>query len=185
MAYAAGRGALLAVVVSWAAAGPASAQGALTQDEALAVAFPAPAAVERETAFLTDEQVARARRLAGKGVEIEQNVVTRYVAARDGVPLGVAYFDAHRVRTLPEVLMIVVTPEGRVGRIEVLRFSEPPEYKPSGGWLEQFRGRGLERGSVSGGGVPTVTGATLTSRAVSDAVRRTLALHRVLEGGSP
>ncbi len=158
----------------------ASAQVLLTQDEALGLAFPEPAAIERRTAFLGEEDLREVRRLAAPTEAGSRSVVTYYVGRAGGEPLGAAYFDAHRVRTLLEVLMIVVDPAGRVSRIEVLGFAEPPEYMAPDGWLELFRDRGLEPGTSTRGDIPIVTGATLTSRAVSAAVRRSLALHAVI-----
>lgn len=180
-------GAALALAASLPVA--AVGQTLMTQEEALAAAFPAPAAVERRTAFLTDAQLERAGRLAGPGTKIEQSVVTYYVAARDGEPAGVAYFDAHRVRTLAEVVMVVVTPDGRVGRVDVLKFMEPPEYRAPAGWLEQLDGRPLDDDLSLKGGILNLTGATLTARAMVGAVRRVLALHAVIDpfaaGGTP
>jgi Na+-translocating ferredoxin:NAD+ oxidoreductase RnfG subunit len=74
----------------------------------------------------------------------------------------------------------VVTPDGRIQRIEILKFSEPPEYRAPDGWLSLFRGRGLEEGVSLKGAIVNMTGATLTSRAVTRAARRALALHRVI-----
>lgn len=184
-AVAAGALGLAAAVLTAAVAGsPARAQETLTQREALRLAFPEPAEIGRETAFLEEEQIARVRELAG-GVELKQGVVTYYVGRRDGEPLGVAYFDAHRVRTLREVLMIVVAPDASVDRVEVLRFDEPPEYRAPEGWLRDLEGRRLSDGLARGRGVTNITGATLTSRAVERAVRRTLALHRVISPLAP
>jgi Na+-translocating ferredoxin:NAD+ oxidoreductase RnfG subunit len=158
----------------------APAQIRLTQQQALRLAFPEPATIERHTAFLSEEQLERARRLAGTDVSLDGRVVTYYVAAQNGEPIGIAYFDVHRVRTLPEVLMIVVTPRARVERIEVLKFSEPPEYEAPDGWLDQFVGKGLSADLSTKGSIVNITGATLTSGAVSRAVRRVLALNDVI-----
>jgi hypothetical protein len=154
----------------------AAAQG-LTQDEALRLAFPAPATVERRTAFLAPAQLDSARALAGPGVELDQSIVTYYVGMQDGKPVGVAYFDSHRVRTLNEVAMVVVAPDGAIRRIEILRFAEPPEYKATPAWLAQFGGRKLDPGLSLKGGVANLTGASLTSNAVVACSRRVLALH--------
>lgn len=167
---------LLAVLL---AAVPAAAQGVVTQEEALRLAFPG-ATVERRTAYLDEAQLREARRGAGPGVEVKQRVVTYYVASKDGRPQGAAYFDAHRVRTLGEVLMLVVDPEARVQRIEVLRFAEPPEYRASQRWLEQFTGEGLAPELSLRKGIVNMTGATLTANAVTQAARRVLALHSVI-----
>jgi H+/Na+-translocating ferredoxin:NAD+ oxidoreductase subunit G len=151
---------------------------AVTQGEALALAFPG-AVVERSTAFLDDSQLDQARSLAGGEVEIQSAVVTYYLATAEGESVGVAYFDAARVRTLRQVLMIVVNPDDRVTRIEILSFGEPPEYKAPQGWLGLFEGRDLDEIKLRDD-VPNMTGATLTSEATAKAARRVLALHRII-----
>jgi len=177
---AAARGLLLGALAALALPGAATAQVFMSQEEALRLAFPAPATIERETAYLTDADLARARALAGERVGVEQSIVTYYVGRRGGAAAGVAYFDVHRVRTLPEVLMIVVGPDGRVQRVEVIKFTEPPDYLAPEGWLAQFRNRHLDNRVSTKGGIVNMTGATLTSNAVIDAVRRVLALHQVI-----
>lgn len=159
--------------------GLAHAQVRLTREEALELAFPGPARIERQTAYLEREQRERVEAMAG--ADAGGGVVTYYVGRSDAGPLGVAYFDVHRVRTMPEVLMIVIDPAGRVDRIEILSFAEPHEYMAPEGWLARFEGRGLPRGPGREDAVVGITGATLTSRAVSGAVRRTLALNELLD----
>ena len=167
-----------AAVVAWAA--PAGAQ-VLTQDQALALAFPDADEIVRETAYLDDGQLDRIAELAGAQVSAPSSIVPHYLAVRDGEAVGVAYFDAHRVRTLDEVLMVVVDRAGQVERIETVSFREPPEYEAPEGWLALFQGRDLGPDVSLKGEIPTMTGATLTAQAVTDAVRRVLALHRVLQ----
>jgi hypothetical protein len=177
----------MAVLLGLAASGavrPSFAQG-LTQDEALRLAFPSPAAIERRTAFLSDAQLDSARALAGRGVEIDQRIVTYYVGNQAGATLGVAYFDSHRVRTLKEVVMVVVAPAGAVRQVEILRFAEPPEYKATEPWLAQFGGHALSPDLSLKEGIANLTGATLTSNAVVACVRRVLALHALIHPLAP
>jgi electron transport complex protein RnfG len=150
----------------------------LTQDEALKLAFPG-AAVERKTAFLTEAQRREARRLSGDA-ELPAALVTYYAATKGGAPVGTAYFDTHRVRTMPETIMVVVGPSGAIARIEVLSFQEPEEYLPRPRWYAQFSGKPLDDDLSMKRAIRPVTGATLTARATTDAARRVLALHRVL-----
>jgi hypothetical protein len=171
---------LAAFTASGAAVLPVRAQALLTQDEALALAYPAADSFERRTAFLTDEDAAAVAQHGG--TEIDQRVVTYYVALRGSSPVGVAYFDAHRVRTLREVLMVALGEEGRVRRLEVLSFAEPREYLSPEGWLALFRNGDDAEADVRRD-VPNITGATLTSNAVKDAVTRVLALHHVIAPG--
>ncbi len=168
-------------------ASPLGAQTLMTQEEALALAFPAPAEVERRTAYLSEAQLDRARELAGHGVDIASGIVTYYVGTRDGEPTGAAYFDAHRVRTKNEVAMVVVDPDARVRRVDVLKFMEPAEYRAPEGWIGQLETRRLNDELSTRGAIRNLTGATLTARALTEAARRVLALHDVISpfGGHP
>ena len=149
----------------------------LTVEEALALAFPG-AEIQRLTVFLTLEQQQRAEELAGG--RLGSAIAHPYVATKDGTLVGTAYFESHVVRTLAETVMITVDPEGRIGRVEVLSFDEPPEYLPRAEWYRQFAGKPLDAELELRRAIRPVAGATLTARATTDAARRALALHRVL-----
>jgi Na+-translocating ferredoxin:NAD+ oxidoreductase RnfG subunit len=172
--------ALLLLLGWWASA--ASAKVFVTVDEALRLAFPG-SEVTRRTAYLTPEQVQKAKDLSG--VEIPSALVAYHEARRNGQLVGTAYFDTHRVRTLPETLLIVVDPQGRVTRLEVISFREPEEYMPRDAWYAQFQGRRLDRDLALKSGIHPVSGATLTARATTSAVRRVLALHQILSEEKP
>ncbi len=156
---------------------PAQAKVFLSRLEALELAFPE-CEVDRQTHYLTADQKDKAKELAG--VELSSALAYSYRATCDGSYAGTAYFDSHLVRTLPETIMIVVDPEGRVVRIEVVEFSEPEDYIPMDRWYAQFYGRPLDREMKLKRGIRGVTGATLTARATTDAARRVLAIHQVL-----
>lgn len=149
----------------------------LTQAEALSIAFPPPHEVERRTLYLSEDQVVRTATLAGGPVE--SRVVPYYVGRRGGGIAGYAYFDTHLVRTLPETVMMVVEPGGTIRRIDILSFEEPPDYLPGDRWLQQFPGRELGPGLALNQEIRALTGATLSSRAITQATRRILALHRL------
>jgi len=147
-------------------------------DEALALAFPE-CETKREAVFLTENEVASAGLLAGAAVS--SALAVRYVARRGEELAGTAYLDTHLVRTLEETVMVVVLPDGTVGRVEVISFREPPDYLPREGWYRQFDGRSLDEDLALNQGIRAVTGATLTARATTAAARRVLALHRTIE----
>lgn len=161
--------------------GAVEARVLLTVEEALALAFPK-AQVERTTVFLTATQRAEAERLAGSA--LDSAIVHPYRAHQPktgGSLVGTAYFDVHVVRTLPETLMVVVDTEGRVARVEVLSFDEPPDYRPRAEWYGQFLSRPLDDELALRRAIRPVTGASLTASATTQAVRRVLAIHRALE----
>ena len=164
------------------AAAVAGAKVLLTPEEALKLAFPG-ATIERKTAYLTEAQQKAAQKLSGDE-ELPSALVPYWVGSNDGHLVGTAYTDTHTVRTMPETIMVVVDPAGAISRIEVLAFSEPEEYLPKAHWYEQFQGKPLDDELSMKRGIRAVTGATLTARATTDAARRVLALHKVLQGAA-
>jgi hypothetical protein len=149
----------------------------LTKEEALELAFPE-CEIERRTLFLTEEQREAAEELAG--FDVGKSVVYAYVATRDGAEVGTAWFDAHKVRSKKETLMVVVGTDHRIRRLELLAFAEPPEYVPNGKWYAQFVGKRLDADLDLERGIKGVTGATLTARATTRAARLILAVHEVV-----
>jgi len=148
-----------------------------TQSEALAAVFPG-AAVERKTAFLSEDQASGVE-IAARA-QLQARMIPYYVAVSSTATVGYAYFDTHLVRTMPETLMVVVAPDGKVKAVEVLAFHEPEDYLPRPRWRKEFEGKTLEDPLWIKRDLRNVTGATLTARAVAEAVRRVLAIHKAV-----
>lgn len=151
----------------------------LSQKEALALAFPGGA--ERRTAYLTDAQLKAAEEQAR--AKIDSKVWVYYVGKSSEGVLGYAYFETHRVRTMPETFMAVLEPSGEVRFVELLSFAEPDDYLPRPRWLDQFRGRPLDAELMVRRAIRNMTGATLTAHALTDGVRRAQAVHGVVRAG--
>jgi hypothetical protein len=165
----------VAIAVS---AGTLQAQG-LTREEAIADVYPG-AQIRPEQVFLTAAQVKRAAALSGS--DAPSPLVARYLASREGRPIGRAYVDTHVVRTKKESLLVSLGAEGQLLRIDVTAFLEPPEYRASEPWLRQYRGRTLTDDLGLNRAIRTIAGATLTARAANAAVRRVLAIDQILSG---
>lgn len=151
----------------------------MTQQQALDAAFPKGTVLERQSIFLTADEARAAK--GASGVEFDDGLIVRYVARSAGSVAGYVYFDAHRVRTLPETLMIVVRPDGTIDRIEILSFSEPEDYLPKSRWLDQLDGRKLDDELSLKRSIRPISGATLSGRAVVNAARKILAIHGMVQ----
>ena len=162
--------------------GLASAEVLLTEKDALARAFPGQA-VERHMLYLKPEQVKAVEKAAQS--KLPSALVTVFVA-RDGETVtGRGVLDTHIVRTMPESVLTVVEPDGRLRMALVLQFGEPPDYLPREGWLKTFQGKSLDNDLSPGRGVRRVTGSTLTVQALTEAVRRSLAIDRIVLRAPP
>ena len=160
----------------------ASQSAMMTREEALELAFPE-CQVERAVCYLKPEQKRMIAELCGG--DFDANIVYAYQATKDSVLMGTAYFDTHRVRSLRETLMVVVDPQFRIRRVEVLAFAEPKDYIPGELWYGQFAGKKLDAELSLKRGIRSVTGATLTGTATTDCARRILAVHHVVCNETP
>ncbi len=161
---------------------PAGAEVFASKQEALATAFPDAERIDRRSLVLSDAQAERIEQVAR--ARLESRLVTLYIAIQDDAVSGYALIDVHQVRTLPEAFMVVLSPEGEIRSVRILAFYEPPEYKPSDRWLAQFEDReDREAGFQLGSSIHGIAGSTLSARAVTSGVRRSLALFEVLVTG--
>ena len=156
----------------------------LSREEALAAVY-AGANIRAEQVFLTPTQLKSVA--ARAGTDPASALVARYVATRNGQVIGRAYVDTHTVRTKRESLLISLDAQGRVLRVDVTAFLEPPEYRAPEAWLGQYRSRGLDDDLSINRAIRPIAGATLTGRAANSAVRRVLAIDEILQsaGGAP
>jgi Na+-translocating ferredoxin:NAD+ oxidoreductase RnfG subunit len=167
---------LLALVLVGACCGAARAKSYQTQQQAIAAAFPSQQ-VERKTLFLTKEQAESVEKLAR--AKVGSRMVSYYVSRGPSGVAGVAFFDRQIVRDMPVTFMVAVKPSGEVDRVEVLSFDEPEDYLPPLRWLQLYRSRRLNDDLAIGRGIPHITGASLTSQAMNDGVRRALATFEI------
>ena len=159
-------------------AGVVSAKVFASQQEALVESFPTASRIDRRTVILRKKDAAKIAAITHE--EVQAKVVVLHSAYKDDELLGYAHIDVHNVRTKPEALMIVLTPDGTVRSVRMLAFHEPLDYMPTDRWYAQFVGKTNQDGLRVGGDVHGVVGATLSARAAADGVRRMLAYWEVL-----
>src|SRR5262245_14553824 len=165
------------LVIAAPAAAPttgAAAPAFATQPQALAEAFPG-GRIERRAFVLTPEEVARVESRAR--VKLGTRLATAYAGWRGDTLMGVAFFDSRIVRTMPALLLVVVSPDPPVARVGVLAFHEPPDYRPPDRWLDTFAPHSLDNRLGPDADIRNISGASLSTRAVTESVRLAIALY--------
>jgi hypothetical protein len=147
-----------------------------SKEEAFELAFGAGAETESLPVFLTDGQAEQIEKTAQ--VKLDSKLYTFHIGKRGGHVLGYAAIESHNVRTQPETEMIVLSPTGELKRVEMLAFHEPPEYQPPVRWFERLYGKPIEDLRLNQG-VDGIAGATLSSRASLDGIRKVMAIYRI------
>ena len=175
---------VIALVIVAAATGQALAQngvqsGVMTRAEALELAYPG-AVVTRDRVILTPEQISAVAAIARVGMH--GRIFPRYIARNGDEVVGRAYIDTHTAKTERQSLLITLDTEGRIRRVDVTVFFEPVQYMAPSEFLRQFDGQVLHDALWIRLAIRPIAGASFTGRAISDAVRRVLALDQVLEG---
>ncbi|MDD1605089.1 MAG: FMN-binding protein [Methylococcaceae bacterium] len=148
-----------------------------SKNEAMELAFGKGTPVEQLALFPDEQQMAQIQQLAK--VKLESGLFTFYVGKNQDKILGYAAIETSTVRTKPETLMIVLTPEGDLRNVYTLAFHEPPEYMPPERWFEQLYKRPLADMDFNKG-VDGISGATLSTRASIDSIRKVMAIYQVL-----
>jgi len=148
-----------------------------SRKQAIKVAFPTSDKVDTVTLILTkDEQKALIRESASV---IDSRIFSYYVGKKGGKILGYAFIETHVVRTMPEAIMTVLSPDGAVEKVFILAFYEPQEYMPSALWLKQFLGKTVKSNIRLNQGIQSITGATLSCRAITKGVKKNMAFYKL------
>ncbi|WP_020485725.1 FMN-binding protein [Methylomonas sp. MK1] len=153
-----------------------------SKEEAMKLAFGDDATVEMQSLFPTPEEVAQIEQLAK--VKLESNLFSFYVGKKQGAVIGYAAIEAHTVRTKPETLLVVLTPDGKLRNVHTLAFHEPPEYQPPERWMALLANHSIEELSLNQD-IQGVAGATLSTRAAINSARKVLAIYQVLIQNKP
>jgi Na+-translocating ferredoxin:NAD+ oxidoreductase RnfG subunit len=153
----------------------------LKPTEALKVIFHDSKEVTAEKKTLSESQKAVLKKKLGEEVRKE---VWNFYIARSGKRIdGYAVVDSETGKTEPITFMTAITPEGRVKEVEILVYREPigseVHQKP---FLKQYEGKRSSDPIRIGQDIANISGATISSRAVSTGVKRGLALWEVFYG---
>lgn len=107
---------------------------------------------------------------------IKSNVV-RFYRVKKGLKLeGYGVILLQTVRSKKTAVLYVIGKNQKIKNIEIIAFHEPREYKPKENWLSSFDNKDRNSNLFSGKGIPNISGATLSARAVSDLARVALAI---------
>ena len=107
---------------------------------------------------------------------IDSNKIRFYVVKKNNALEGYGVLVVQRVRTKKAAVLYLISKDEKIKSIEIIAFHEPSEYKPNSTWKDVFEGKSRVDDLRAGHGIPTITGATMSARAISDAARIALAI---------
>ncbi len=182
----------VAVCVWFSFSGVTYAVRLLTREDALKKVFGEGAEITTETKELVDPQLSKIKeRLDGslvyfqkgsKSKEVEsQTSIEFYFAMKDGNKTGVAIFDEEPGKWGPVDFIIALDLNGVVTRVEVLSYEEKrgqPIARHS--YMSQYEGKTGKSALTVGKDITGVSGATISSRCATFAVKKAIVLYEEL-----
>jgi len=130
--------------------------------------------VEKKSLILTKEEAKEIQSRAKS--KIDSKIVRYYRISDETGILGNAILLQKRIRTKNAAVLYIVDNNNSMVGLEIINFKEPIEYKPSRTWQEIFIGKSSEDTLRAGDDIPTISGATLSARAISQSARLALAI---------
>ncbi len=149
-------------------------------EQALKEQFPN-AKIVKKNILLSKEQVKKIQNLSKS--KLHSSIITTYLIKDNGKILAYGIIHTHRVRTKKETVLFVLSPDCKIKDIEIIAFYEPSEYIPSKRWLGVFEGKGIENEIRLKKDIPNITGATLSSKAVTSASKQVISICEVVLKG--
>lgn len=168
-----------AVVVAVPGAGYATEY--LSVQEAQHLCFPTAASFEPAHIIYTEDQIRRIE--AATGEKIHTKGLQMWKAVSGGELLGYFIVDYVVGKHLVIDYAVALTPDERIKDVEVLQYRESygGEIRNSD-WLKQFVGKNSESKLMLNDDIINIGGATLSSRHVTEGIKRVLITVRIAHG---
>ena len=134
--------------------------------------------IEKKNILLTLDKAEVVYKNAGmpKGKKIFRT----FKVKKDNTIIAYAILISRVVRSKDAAILYMISPKGVIENVEVIAFNEPPEFTPSKQYVSQFKGKTDQDTLRVGKDIPTVTGATMGARNVTDGARLALSVFNML-----
>ncbi|MCH9814737.1 MAG: FMN-binding protein [Epsilonproteobacteria bacterium] len=153
------------------------AKGNISVEEILKTNFSSDLVIEKKSIILTKKEAQAIQQKAR--AKLNSKIVRLYNLKKENTLVGYGVLLKRRIRTKNAAVLYMIDNSKKLKSIEILSFSEPREYKPNKKWQAVFTGKSGKDMIISGKDIPTISGATMSARALSDAARIALAVIEV------
>ncbi|CAA6800479.1 MAG: Unknown protein [uncultured Sulfurovum sp.] len=130
--------------------------------------------VQKKSLILTKEESKIIQKQAK--AKLSSKIVRYYEVKKENNTIGHAILLKEKIRTKYAAILYMVDNNNTMLGIEIVSFKEPSEYKPNDNWKKIFVGKTAEDTLVAGEDIATISGATMSARAISNAARVALAI---------
>ena len=149
--------------------------------DAMKYTFGEETVVSKKNIMLTKEQAKTIEENAHE--KIESKIFRIFEAKKGEVTVGYGVLVSKKIRSKNGVTLYMIDTSGTLKAIEIVAFNEPLEYIPSKTWNAQFQNIDTQKMLQTPRDIPTITGATLSARSITNGSRVAFALYNeILKG---
>lgn len=148
--------------------------GKVNIEEILKENFSQAISVEKKSLILTKDEAKAIQKTAQ--AKLNSKIVRLYTVTDSNGTAGYAVLLKRKIRTKNAAVLYMIDNKQSIQAIEVVSFKEPSEYKPNDEWKAVFKGKNSDDVLFSGKDIPTISGATLSARSITDMSRIALAI---------
>ncbi len=155
-----------------------NAKSKVSIEEVVKTSFKNVSAVEPKHLILNKAQFSKVRSRAK--TSITTKVYRYYNIMGKSKKLGVAVLITRKVRSKKATVLYAFDNSGTLRFTEIMAFGEPPEYIPSKIWMSQLQNRDESVTLTVGKDIPTISGATLSARSITEGARVARAIYEIV-----
>lgn len=134
--------------------------------------------VETKNLILNKAQYVKVQSLAKAAVKTK--IYRYYVIKNTSKTIGYGVLLIRKMRTKKATVLYAFDWQGNLKFTEIMAFGEPPEFKPNKQWMGQFQNANASAKLTMGKDIPTISGATLSARGISDGARIARAIYEIV-----
>lgn len=150
----------------------------LSIDAAIHASFPSSTKLEKHSLILTAKQFSQIQKRAK--AKVDTKVYRYYILTDQGKTVGFAVLEFRKVRTKKATVLYGFDMKGTLKFTEIMAFGEAPEWIPSSTWMSQLQNKSRSAALHIGKDIPTISGATLSARSVSEGARVARAIYEIV-----
>ena len=134
--------------------------------------------VEPKALILTATQFKEVRKKAH--TVMDTKVYRYYNIFSKAKKLDTAVLITRKVRSKKATVLYAFDNKGTLRFSEIMAFGEPPEFIPSKIWMSQLQNQKPTAKLTIGKDIPTISGATLSARTISEGARVARAIYEIV-----
>lgn len=154
---------------------PLSAKLLISPIEAMKSAYGSDSKIEKKNILLSKAKALKISQEAQ--TKLKSKIFRIFKATKDDNLLGYGVLVNRKVRSKNAVVLYFISKDSILKSIEVIAFNEPVEYLPSDTWNSQFQNIKTDKMLRVSKEIPTITGATLSARSLTDGSRIAFAIY--------